>query len=102
MPFFFFFVFGTFVGDFLFVIIRIYVKAEKKSAFKKKFIYPFILLGSVITICGILYLFPSFLYYSTISATFYAIGVLFLLISITLGLEEFEIFKVKKSNLFSS
>ena len=100
LPFFTIFLIGTIVGDLIYNLNLIEDKAERESAFKKKFIYPFILLGSVITICGILYLFPSFLYYSTLSATFYAIGVLFLLISITLGLEEFEIFKLKKSYRF--
>ena len=100
LPFFTIFLIGTIVGDLIHNLNLIEDKAERESAFKKKFIYPFILLGSVIALCGILYLFPSFLYYSTLSATFYAIGVLFLLISITLGLEEFEIFKLKKSYRF--
>jgi len=100
LPFFTIFLIGTIVGDLIYNLNLIEDKAERESAFKKKFIYPFILLGSVIALCGILYLFPSFLYYSTISATFYAIGVLFLFISITLGIEEFEIFKLKKSYRF--
>ena len=100
LPYFTIFLFGTLVGDIIFGINLIEDQAERKSAFKKKLVFPLILLGSVITICGILYLFPSFLYYSTISATLYAIGVMLLLISITLGLEEFEVFKTKKSYRF--
>ncbi|MFX1392412.1 MAG: heparan-alpha-glucosaminide N-acetyltransferase domain-containing protein [Promethearchaeota archaeon] len=100
LPYFTVFLIGTVVGDLIYNVNLIEDQAERKSAFKKGFIIPLFLLGFIITTLGIWYLFPNFLIRWTISATLYSIGILLLLISISFGLEEFEIFKMKQNHRF--
>ena len=98
LPYFSVFIFGTVIGDIIFGINQIDNEIDRKSAFKRSFFYPVLILGSIIAIFGILYQFPSFLLWTPISARLFGIGVIFVMVSIFIGIEEFNVFKMKKNH----
>jgi len=97
LVFFSFFLFGTVIGDMLNDIKQNNNPELKKKQLKKKMIIPtsLIILGSISF--GILFDFPSFLKRSSLSWLFYAIGIDLLVLMILIILEEYNIFKTKKS-----
>ena len=100
LPYFSIFIFGTVIGDTIFSINQIDNEGDRKRAFKRSFFYPVLILGSITFIFSILYRFPSFLLLTPISARLYGIGVVFILVSIFIGIEEFEVFKMKENHRF--
>jgi len=97
LVFFSFFLFGTVIGDMLNDIKQNNNPELKKKQLKKKMIIPtsLISLGSISF--GIIFDFPSFLSRSSLSWLFYAIGIDLLVLMILIVLEEYNIFKTKKS-----
>ena len=95
--FFSFFLFGTVVGDIIYDINNNKLPELKRRLLKKKIIVPIsvISLGSILF--GILFDFPSFLTRSSISWLFYAIGIDLFVLMVLIILEEYNVFKAKKS-----
>ncbi|MBY9014139.1 MAG: hypothetical protein KGD68_00465 [Candidatus Lokiarchaeota archaeon] len=95
--FFSFFLFGSVFGDIIYNIKNNKLPELKRRFLKKKIIVPIsvISLGSISF--GILFDFPSFLTRSSLSWLFYAIGIDLLVLMILIILEEYHIFKTKKS-----
>jgi len=94
------FIIGTVVGDFFFKFTSIKELEERKQAIKRVFIRTIMLIGIVFTSFGIIYRFDDFIYRRTLSATFYSLGVVLILLAILLYLEEFEKIKPKKRYRF--
>ncbi|MFX0141620.1 MAG: acyltransferase family protein [Candidatus Hodarchaeota archaeon] len=95
-----FFIIGTVVGD---VMFEVYIKNdrnERQQGLKNKLWLPSLIIGPVLILIGVLFFFPNFLKHGTFSSIFYSLGVLLILFSLLLILEEFETFKVKKNYTF--
>ena len=97
IPFYTMFIMGTVVGDILYGINPIEEKKKRNHAFKYKFIYPIFILGLALTIFAILFQFPSFFTYYKFSAIVYALGIILIIVSLVIGVEEFELIKFKKN-----
>ncbi|MHA1487606.1 MAG: acyltransferase family protein, partial [Promethearchaeota archaeon] len=94
------FIIGTVVGDFFFKFTSIRESEERKQAIKRVFIRTILLIGILFTSFGIIYRFNDFINRRTLSATFYSLGVVLILLAILLYLEEFEKIKPKKRYRF--
>ncbi len=94
------FIIGTVVGDFLFNINIIKDQEERKNTIKRVFIRTILIVGLIFTSFGIIYRFYDFIYRRTLSAMFYSIGVVLILFSVLLYLEEFEKIRPKKRYRF--
>ena len=101
IPFFVIFLLGTVAGEILYEINSIEDQHERNHAFKYRFIYPSFITGVCLTIFGILFQFPSFFTYSSFSAMVYGIGIICIIVSVIIWIEEFELIKTKKNyNIF--
>ena len=100
LPFYVVLIIGTVIGDILFEINLIKDKKQRNIVFKKNFMHPLFLIGVILTIFSILFLFPSFLLYYTFSAIVYSIGIILIIISIIIGIEELEVYKLDKCHNF--
>ena len=94
------FVFGTVVGDFFFDINIINDPRERKNSIKRVFLKTILVAGLVSTVFGMVYRFYEFLFRLTLSAMFYSIGTVLLLLAFLLYLEVFAQIKTKKSYRF--
>lgn len=97
LNFFSFFLFGTVVGDIMNDIYNTKNPELKRKQLKKKMLIPISLISLGLISFGVLFNFPSFLSRSSLSWLFYAIGINLLLLTIFIILEEYNIFKTKKS-----
>jgi len=84
------------------VLFHIFFKEseERKQVIKHMFIRTILLIGILFTSFGIIYRFNDFINRRTLSATFYSLGVVLILLAILLYLEEFEKIKPKKRYRF--
>ena len=94
------FIIGTVVGDFFFKFTSIRESEERKQAIKRVFIRTILLIGILFTSFGIIYRFNDFINRRTLSAMFYSLGVVLILLATLLYLEEFEKIKPKKRYRF--
>lgn len=94
------FIIGTVVGDFFFDINIIKDQKERKNTIKRVFLRTILIVGIIFTSFGIIYRFYDFIYRRTLSAMFYSIGGILILLSVLLYLEEFEKIKPKKRYRF--
>ncbi len=99
LPFFSMFLLGTVLGDFLFELDQIENQDERRVAFKIHLIYSLIL-GFILIIFGILFQFPSFLEHAMFSSMVYSLGLILIIFSVLMIIEELEIIKIKKSHKF--
>ena len=97
IPFYTMFIMGTVVGDVLYGINPIEEKKKRNHAFKFKFIYPMFVIGLSLTIFAVLFQFPSFFSYYKFSAIIYALGIILMIVSVCIGIEEFDLIKFKKN-----
>jgi hypothetical protein len=101
IPFYTILILGTVVGEILYELNSLTEPEKRKQAIKNKFVYPNFLIGISLTIFAIIFQFPSFFTYSSFSAIVYAIGIIFMIVSVIIGIEEFELIKFNKNyNLF--
>ena len=100
IPFFVTFLMGTVAGEILYKINLIEDKDEKNHAFKYRFIYPSFITGLSLTVFGIIFQYPSFFTYSSFSAMVYGIGIICIIVSVIIWVEEFELIKTKKNYNF--
>ncbi|MCK4687944.1 MAG: hypothetical protein KAT66_07425, partial [Candidatus Lokiarchaeota archaeon] len=95
-----FFLIGTVVGDIMFEIYLKDDQKERRLALIYKLILPSLIMGTILILFAVLFLFPGFLTHKTFSSTIYSLGVILTSLSILLILEEFEVIKVEKSYRF--
>ncbi|MFX0070972.1 MAG: hypothetical protein ACFFAO_07775, partial [Candidatus Hermodarchaeota archaeon] len=100
IPFYTIFIMGTVVGEIIYDINRIENREEREYAIKFRFLYPTFLIGLCLMIFAILFQFPSFFTYSSFSAIVYALGIIFIIVSIVMGIEVYELIKLKKNYNF--
>jgi uncharacterized membrane protein len=94
------FLIGTVVGDFFNDINIIKDQEERKNKIKRVFLRTILIVGIILISFGIIYRFDDFLYRRTLSAMFYSIGAVLILLAILLYLEVFEKIKLKKRYRF--
>jgi len=96
------FLIGTVVGDFFNDINSIKDQEERKNKIKRVFLRTILIVGIILISFGIIYRFNDFdfLYRRTLSAMFYSIGAILILLTILLYLEVFEKIKLKKRYKF--
>jgi hypothetical protein len=97
LMFFSFFLFGTVIGDILNDLNSAPSSVLKRKLLKKKLLLPASLISLGLIIFGILLNFPSFLSRNSLSWLFYAIGIDLIVLMFLIILEEYDIFKTKKS-----
>ena len=97
IPFFSIFLIGTVVGDIFFEYNLLNNQKERSNMFKKKFLIFVLPFGAVLILVGILYNFPNFFIFGTYSSAIYGFGVIMFLFSILITIEEYEVFKTKRS-----
>jgi len=100
LPYFAIFIIGTVVGDFFFKINIIKDQEERKNTIKRVFLRTILIVGIIFTLFGIIYCFYNFLYRPSLSAMFYSIGTILILLTILLYIEEFEKINPKKKYRF--
>ena len=96
LPYFAIFIIGTVVGDFLYNINIIEDQEKRRNAIKRVFLRTVMIVGVISTLFGIIYRFYDFLDRKTLSAMFYSIGAVLILLAILMYLEENEKIKPKK------
>ncbi|MFX0031963.1 MAG: acyltransferase family protein [Promethearchaeota archaeon] len=92
-----FFIFGTVIGDYIFEISALKDEKDTKYAIKNLFLKKILILGSVLIVIGVLYQFPYFVVRNTFPSFIYSIGVILVLFSLLISIEEFKLIKVKKN-----
>ncbi len=101
LAFFPFFLCGTVVGDLIFEVHQICDINERRMAYKKKIIFPILIIGIILIIFGVIYQFPAFyLEDRSFSWLIWALGLELTCFIVLLSIEEFEIIKTKKSFKF--
>lgn len=91
------FLIGTALGDKIFDINIIKDHEDRKSSFLNDLIIPLVILGSISLIFGIVFFFPEFLFFNTISAFAYSIGIILVVFSFFMTKQVFQFLKTKKS-----
>ncbi|NVM16541.1 MAG: DUF1624 domain-containing protein [Candidatus Lokiarchaeota archaeon] len=94
------FIIGSAFGDFFYNINSIQDQEERKNAIKRVFIRAILIVGIITTSFGIIYRFYDFIFRRTISAMFYSVGAILILLSVLIYIEEFEIINLKKRYRF--
>lgn len=97
LSFFPFFLFGTVFGDFIFTSYLNNSSDHKKQDLTKRKLISLILIGFLLILFGLFFNFPEFLRRQSFSWMFYSMGIDTLLLSLLLLLENYNIFKRKKS-----
>ncbi len=93
-----FFLFGTVIGDVLFVTYSLDLgEKSKRTSFGYNYLIPSILTGTFLIIFGVLFNYSEFLLRESLSWAIYSLGIHIVLISLLLSVEVFEIIKTKKS-----
>jgi uncharacterized membrane protein len=92
-----FFLIGTVIGDVLFEIYHNNIQNEKRMIMKKKLLLPSLIIGPILLLFGLLFVFPGFLNHMSISSTVYTLGFMLTLLSLMVFYEEFKV-KTKKKN----
>ncbi|MFX1497917.1 MAG: heparan-alpha-glucosaminide N-acetyltransferase domain-containing protein [Promethearchaeota archaeon] len=91
------FLLGTALGDKIFEINNIKNHEEQKLLFKNQLLIPMFLAGILLLIFGIVFFFPEFFVFNTISAFAYSLGVILIAISFFMAKQIFSFLKTKKS-----
>ncbi len=92
-----FFLFGTIIGDVLSEINFNKKPQNRKNELKKKLFLPMSIFGLLLIFFGLIFDFPSFLIRSSFSWLIYTLGINLILLLILITLEEFNVFKTKRS-----
>jgi uncharacterized membrane protein len=94
------FLLGTVVGDSFTEVNKISDQREREHALIHVFIMPLLLIGIISVTFSFIFRFPDIIYRRTFSSLVFSISFFLILLSILLYIEEFEIFKTKKSYRF--
>ena len=96
-----FFLFGTIFGDLLSDIESSGASDHQKTlAYRKKVIFPGLVIGTSCLIYVLVFFYPDFVIRRTYPWIFYTIAVHFLLFSLLLGFEEYELYRKEKRHRF--
>jgi hypothetical protein len=88
---------GSVIGDYIYDMKNGEDKKKKEYLLTNRSIIYIFFIGLSIFIFGILYLFPNFIYFNTISSVLYALGFIVASIALLIVVEVLELIKTKKS-----
>lgn len=100
LSFFSIFLIGTVLGEILFDLNTIDDQNERRVKFKNHFIIPTLGFGGILIIFGLIFMFPNFLIMRTFSSFIYSLGVIIVLLSILITIQEFQLITTKRSYKF--
>ncbi len=100
LSFFSIFLIGTVLGEILFDLNTIDDQNERRVKFKNHFVIPTLGFGGVLIIFGLIFMFPNFLIMRTFSSFIYSLGVIIVLLSILITIQEFQLITTKRSYKF--
>ncbi len=92
-----FFLFGTIVGDIINDLNKNKNLVHRRKLIKQKMVFPIGGISLSLISFGILFYFPNFLVRSSFSWLIYTLGIDLMIILILITLEEYNVFKTKKS-----
>ncbi len=90
-------VIGSVIGDVVFDLSNTDNQQKRDLLYSNKGILYAFFIGIVILVFGLIFQFPSFLYFNSISSILYSIGIIVVALAILIIIEIFEYFKPKKS-----
>ena len=93
-------VIGSVIGDFVFDLRNADDQKKKEFLFTNRAIIYSCFIGIASLVFGILFLFPKFLDFNTLSSIFYSLGLILATLVILIVIEIFEVIKTKKSYRF--
>ncbi|MFW9820477.1 MAG: heparan-alpha-glucosaminide N-acetyltransferase domain-containing protein [Candidatus Thorarchaeota archaeon] len=91
---------GSVMGDFIYDLKNSSEQYKKEFLFKNKGIIYSLLIGISITVFGILFFYPNFIVFNSISSVLYALGFIIAILAILIVIEILEVIKTKKSYRF--
>ena len=97
---FFFFLIGIVIGELILEIFNIEDQVERRRVLKKKLLFPSLIIGIGLITYSFVFIFPLFFNNIGFSWIYFSMGMCLLLNSVLLTLEEYNIFKKKRSYKF--
>ncbi|MFX1259330.1 MAG: heparan-alpha-glucosaminide N-acetyltransferase domain-containing protein [Promethearchaeota archaeon] len=94
------FLIGTVLGEVIFNLNAINNQNERRIKFKSKFIIPTLGFGGLLILFGVIFMFPNFLIMRTFSSFIYSLGLVLVLLSILVTIQEFQLIITKRSYKF--
>jgi hypothetical protein len=91
---------GSVMGDYIYDLKNGSQLYNKEFLFKNKAIINSLLIGIAITFFGILFFYPNFIFFNTISSVLYALGFIIAFLAVLIVIEILELIKTKKSHRF--
>jgi hypothetical protein len=91
---------GSVMGDYIYNLKNGDEQHKKEFLFKNKAIIYFLLIGLSITIFGIIFFYPNFITFNSISSVLYALGFIIAFLAILIIIEILQLIKTKKSYRF--
>ncbi len=92
--------FGSVMGDYIYDLKNSSEQNKKEFLLKNRAIIYFLLTGIFITIFGILFFYPNFITFNSISSVLYALGFIISFLAVLIVIEILELIKTKKSYRF--
>lgn len=100
LSFFAIFLIGTVLGEVLFNLNAMDNQNERRIKFKNTFVIPTLSFGGLLILFGVIFMFPNFLIMRTFSSFIYSLGVVLVLLSIFVTIQEFQLITTKRSYKF--
>ncbi|UCC20717.1 MAG: DUF1624 domain-containing protein [Promethearchaeota archaeon] len=91
---------GSVMGDYIYDLKNGSEQYKKEFLFKNKDIIYSLLIGISITVFGILFFYPNFIVFNSISSVLYALGFIIAILALLIVIEILEVIKTKKSYRF--
>ncbi|MFX0008291.1 MAG: heparan-alpha-glucosaminide N-acetyltransferase domain-containing protein, partial [Candidatus Hermodarchaeota archaeon] len=91
---------GSVMGDYIYDLKNSGDQHKKEFLLKNKAIIYALLIGISITIFGVLFFYPDFTEFNTISSVLYALGFIITFLAVLIVIEILEVIKTKKSYRF--
>lgn len=91
---------GSVMGDYIFDLRNVTNQIKKEFLFTNRAIIYSFFIGISVLIIGIVFLFPSFIIFNSISSVLYALGIIIALLSVLIVIEILELIKTKQSHRF--
>jgi len=91
---------GSVMGDYIYDLKNGSEQNRKEFLFKNKAMVCSLLIGISVTIFGILFFYPSFILFNSISSVLYALGFIIAFLAVLIVIEILELIKTKKSYRF--
>ncbi len=91
---------GSVMGDYIYNLKNGDEQNKKEFLFKNRAIIYSFLIGISITVFGILFLYPNFIWFNSISSVLYALGLIIAFLAVLIVIEILQLIKTKNSYRF--